>query len=87
MTRILICKNPNSKFKGQLRLNYPIAFVFDLGSENTIFPVHTSLYELLNDGWEIISEKESVTCVDKLNNLQMFQEGNIKTETELRSIK
>ena len=56
MTKVLICKNLNSKFKGQLRLNYPIVFVFDLKSENTIFPVYSSLYELLNDGWEIISE-------------------------------
>lgn len=57
MTRPMICKNPNSKFKGILRLDYPIYFIFYVDSENCFFPVNSSLFELLNDGWEIIPNK------------------------------
>lgn len=51
-----ICKNPNSRFKGILNesvINGKISlkFVFELNSENCYWPVNSSLYELINDGW------------------------------------
>lgn len=51
-----ICGNPNSKFKGILnediilgKKNIGICFYPD--SENCYWPINSSLFELLNDGW------------------------------------
>lgn len=52
------CHNTKSKFKyilnsdvisGQRTLN----FVFHSNSWNCFWPIKTSLYELINDGWKI----------------------------------
>ena len=52
--KTLICKNPKSKFKGFLKLNIPIGFTFYPDSENCYWPINSSLYELISDGWEIV---------------------------------
>lgn len=60
-TKTFICKNPNSKFKHILsedvikgRRN--IGFVFSPVSDNCYYPVVSSLYELMVDGWEEVNE-------------------------------
>ncbi len=49
--RTMICLNPDSKFKGRLRIGVKIGFVFHMDSDNCLWPVISSMYELINDGW------------------------------------
>lgn len=54
----MICKNPNSKFKGILSDDVvngirSIGFVFRETHEEAFWPVNTTCYELLKDGWEL----------------------------------
>lgn len=49
--RTYICNNPNSKYKGILNLHMEIGFVFYSNSENCYWPVNSSYYELMKDGW------------------------------------
>lgn len=51
------CKNPNSKFKGILADKIiageqPCSFCFNLDSENCFYPINSTRYELIEDGWE-----------------------------------
>lgn len=56
-----ICKNPNSKFKGLLHDSIingerSLGFVFEKDSENCFWPVQSSRYDLLTDGWVEVNE-------------------------------
>jgi hypothetical protein len=54
--KLFICKNPNSKFKGLLHDDIilglrKIGFCFYKDSENTFWPIFSSRFELINEGF------------------------------------
>lgn len=55
------CLNKDSKFKGRLNLAMDIWFNLHPDSDNINFPINTSVFELLEDGW-IVLEKQSRDC-------------------------
>lgn len=59
--KTFVCKNPNSKFKGILNDdsilgNQSVNFVFESTSDNCYWPLNSNMLELIEDGWEILSE-------------------------------